>query len=129
MAARRIAQSAINWTALAERVPESQRPFFIALKAKSDNYLSEYWQIQKPPKIDFAAYKSKIAIPGLVESFQKQYDAVKVPYPADKLTPEVNAQEKKLNKRSRHLSPSRKLESRSSRRTLLNGMMFFRLRK
>lgn len=46
------------------------------------------------PKIDFASYKSKIPIAGLVDSLQKQYEAMKVPYPADKLTTEVNNQEK-----------------------------------
>jgi len=95
MAARRIASSAVNWTALAERVPDNQRQFFIALKAKSDSYLRRVLaNPEAPPKIDFSAYKAKIALPGLVESFQKQYDAIKVPYPADKLTPEVDTQEK-----------------------------------
>ncbi|CAL8092664.1 unnamed protein product [Orchesella dallaii] len=95
MAARRIASSAINWTALAERVPEGQKPFFLALKAKSDNYLRRVMaNPEVAPKLDFAAYKAKIAVPGLVDSFQKQYEAIKVPYPADKLTPDVNAQEK-----------------------------------
>jgi hypothetical protein len=37
-------------------------------------------------------YKSKIS-PALVESFQKQYDAFKVPYPADKLSSEIASQE------------------------------------
>jgi len=46
------------------------------------------------PKIDWAAYKSKIGVAGLVDNFQKQYDAFKIPYPADKLTADVNAQEK-----------------------------------
>lgn len=49
---------------------------------------------ESAPKIDFSSYKSKIPIPGLVDSLQKQYEAFKVPYPADKLTSEVNAQEK-----------------------------------
>jgi F-type H+-transporting ATPase subunit d len=39
MAARRITQSSINWTALAERVPENQKGYFTAFKAKSDGYL------------------------------------------------------------------------------------------
>lgn len=39
MAARRIAKSTINWTALAERVPENQKNNFQVFKAKSDGYL------------------------------------------------------------------------------------------
>lgn len=29
----------INWAALAERVPEDQKQYFVAFKAKSDQYL------------------------------------------------------------------------------------------
>ena len=39
MAARRVAQSSVNWTAFAERVPERQRPNFLALKAKTESYV------------------------------------------------------------------------------------------
>jgi len=96
MAAKRISQSVVNWAALAERVPENQKVFFIALKARSDNYLRRVLSNpEAPPKLDFSAYKGKIPIAGLVDSFQKQYDAVKVPYPADKLSSEIAAQESK----------------------------------
>ena len=47
-----------------------------------------------PPAIDWAMYQSKIAVPGLVESFKKQYEALKVPYPADKVSPQIDAQAK-----------------------------------
>jgi len=100
MAARRIASSSINWSALSERVPKDQKPFYNALKARSDQYLRRVLaNPEAAPKIDFAAYKSKIPIPGLVDSFQKQYDALKVPYPADKLTTAVNAQEKEMEQK------------------------------
>jgi F-type H+-transporting ATPase subunit d len=33
-------------------------------------------------------------VPGLVESFKKQYEALQVPYPVDKVTAQVDAQEK-----------------------------------
>jgi len=39
MASRRIAASSINWAALAERVPPTQRTNFTAFKSKSDKYL------------------------------------------------------------------------------------------
>jgi F-type H+-transporting ATPase subunit d len=42
MAAKRIAQSAINWSAMAEKVSESQRPMFNAFKLKSDQYLRRF---------------------------------------------------------------------------------------
>ena len=39
MASRRLTQVNINWTALAEKVPENQKSFFAAFKTKSDGYL------------------------------------------------------------------------------------------
>lgn len=47
----------------------------------------------EPLKIDWAAYKSKIATPGLVESFEKSYNAVKIPYPEDKYTAAIDKTE------------------------------------
>jgi len=95
MSSKRIASSAVNWAALAERVPENQRIFFNALKGRSDGYLRRVLSNpETAPKIDWSVYKSKVALPGLVDSFQKQYEAFKVPYPQDKVTPEVDAQQK-----------------------------------
>lgn len=39
---RRIAQSSINWAAIAERVPANQRTNFTAFKSKSDKYLRRW---------------------------------------------------------------------------------------
>jgi len=47
---------------------------------------------EAPPAIDWAFYKQKIAAPGLVDSFQKHYEALKVPYPANKVSPLIDAQ-------------------------------------
>lgn len=46
----------------------------------------------EPPKIDWVAYKQVVPVAGMVENFQKQYEALKVPYPADTLTAKVEAQ-------------------------------------
>jgi F-type H+-transporting ATPase subunit d len=47
------------------------------------------------PKIDWSYYKSRVAVPGMVDNFQKQYEALKIPYPADTVTPQVEALAKK----------------------------------
>lgn len=39
MAAKRIAQSTINWAAIAERVPSEQKSQYFAFKAKADTYI------------------------------------------------------------------------------------------
>ncbi|KAJ9576997.1 hypothetical protein L9F63_006434 [Diploptera punctata] len=99
MAARRAAQININWTALAERVPENQKSFFQAFKAKSDGYLRRMMaNPEKPPKIDWAFYKAHVPVAGMVDDFQKKFDALQIPFPADNVTPLIDQQEKEVMK-------------------------------
>lgn len=96
--AKRISQSAVNWAAIAERVAPNQRIQFNAFKSRSDKYLrSVMSNPEQSPKIDWAAYKKNIAVAGLVDNFQKQYDAIKVPYPADTVSAQVDAQAKEVD--------------------------------
>ncbi|XP_072947457.1 ATP synthase subunit d, mitochondrial [Epargyreus clarus] len=93
MASKRIAQSSINWSALAERVPADQKGSLAAFKIKSDGYLRRVLaNPPEPPKINWTLYKQTVPIPGMVDSFQKQYEALKIPYPADTLTSKIDAQ-------------------------------------
>lgn len=117
---RRIAQSSVNWAAIAERVPPNQKTNFVAFKTRSDKYLRRLvihrllnnFQAQihnfynfsvlanpeSPPKIDWAAYKAKVPVAGMVDSFQKQYESLKVPYPADTLSAQVDQQKSQVQK-------------------------------
>ncbi|XP_041987462.1 ATP synthase subunit d, mitochondrial-like [Aricia agestis] len=91
--AKRISQSSVNWAALAERVPAEQKPNLAVFKAKSDGYLRRVLaNPAEAPKINWAHYKQIVAVPGMVDNFQKQYEALKIPYPADTLTPKIEAQ-------------------------------------
>ncbi|XP_061394509.1 ATP synthase subunit d, mitochondrial [Musca vetustissima] len=95
MAARRVATSSINWASLAERVPPNQKANFAAFKTKSDAYMRAVLaNPENPPKIDWAHYKKLVPVPGLVDTFQKQYEALKVPYPSDTVTAQIEAQAK-----------------------------------
>ncbi|KAK4876846.1 hypothetical protein RN001_009352 [Aquatica leii] len=97
MAAKRITQSSINWAALAERVPESQRPIYLQFKSKSENYLRRVLaQPENPPAIDWAYYKSVVPVKGMVDDFQKQYEALKIPYPPDTVSGQLDALEKEI---------------------------------
>jgi len=99
MAAKRIAAPAINWAKIAERVPEAQMPKFLAFRSKSDSYLRRMMASpENPPKIDWAYYKNNVPIAGMVDNFQKQYEAFKVPFPADNVTSLVEAQEQEVKK-------------------------------
>ncbi|VVC99029.1 ATP synthase subunit d, mitochondrial [Leptidea sinapis] len=91
--AKRIAQSSINWTAIAERVPANQKTNLAAFKLKSDTYLRRVLaNPEEAPKINWAHYKSAVAVPGMVDNFQKQYEALKIPYPQDTVTSQIEAQ-------------------------------------
>uniref|UniRef100_T1E341 ATP synthase subunit d, mitochondrial n=1 Tax=Psorophora albipes TaxID=869069 RepID=T1E341_9DIPT len=97
MAARRIAQSSVNWAALAERVPPSQKVNLAAFKSMSDKYLrSVIVNPETPPKIDWAHYQKNVPVAGMVEKFQKAYEALQIPYPADTVTSQIDAQEKQV---------------------------------
>lgn len=50
----------------------------------------------EPLKIDWAAYKNKIAVPGFVDNFEKLYNAVKIPYPEDKYSSAIDKHETEI---------------------------------
>ena len=95
MAAKRFVKSSIDWAAFAERVPARDKIKFQQFKAKVDNYTKNLMSLpEKPPTIDFATYRSRLPNVAMVNEFEKQYNSLKIPYPADKLTPLIDAQEK-----------------------------------
>lgn len=94
----RQAIKAINWAALAEKVPETEKAAFAAFKSKSDQYLRRMnANPETPAKIDWAYYKKNIAQPAFIDKLQKEYESFKVPYPVDKYTSLVEAQEKTVH--------------------------------
>ncbi|KAL1129270.1 hypothetical protein AAG570_013799 [Ranatra chinensis] len=71
---------------------------FQAFRAKSDGYLRRMMaNPEEPPKLNWAFYKKYVPIPNMVDTFQKQYEALKVPYPADNVSTQIDAQEKECN--------------------------------
>ncbi len=125
MASRR-AIKAINWTALAERISENERSIYAAFKAKSDQYLRRVHENpENPPKIDWAFYKSRIGVPGLVDKFQKEYESLKIEYPADKYSSQIDSQEKEaLEAVQKFIQESNKrIEESKQRITKLEGML------
>ncbi|KAK7112680.1 ATP synthase subunit d, mitochondrial-like [Littorina saxatilis] len=85
MAARRIAKSAVDWVAFKERVPARQQEFYRAFKHRNDLFVNKVHQYPAElPKIDFAVYKARLPNPALADEFQKAYEGLNIPYPADK---------------------------------------------
>ncbi|GFQ90749.1 ATP synthase subunit d, mitochondrial [Trichonephila clavata] len=98
MAAKRFVKSSIDWAAFAERVPSAEKIKFQTFKVKVDGYTKKLLSYpEKPPTIDFASYKARLPNLAMVDEFEKQFKAVKVPFPADKLTPLIEEQEKKID--------------------------------
>lgn len=44
------------------------------------------------PKIDWAKYKQSVPVAGMVDNFQKHYESLTVPYPADNVSAQVEQQ-------------------------------------
>ncbi|XP_076757620.1 ATP synthase subunit d, mitochondrial [Xylocopa sonorina] len=96
----RRAIKAINWSALAERLPESERATFSAFKSNSDKYLQRMMaNPETMPQIDWAYYRKAVITPGLVDKFQKEYEALSIPYPQDKYTEKIDIEQQEMAKK------------------------------
>merc|ERR1712038_883712 len=97
MAARRVTATTVDWAKFAEKIPAAQKPAFNALKNKTDAHIRKLAALPESlPKIDFANYKAKIAVAGMVDDFQKKYDALKIPYPQDTYTSSIDSEASSL---------------------------------
>nr|DBA27874.1 TPA: hypothetical protein GDO54_008322 [Pyxicephalus adspersus] len=99
MASRRSAVKALDWLAFAERVPPNQKAMFNALKTRSDTISAKLTSLPaKPPAIDWAYYRTTIAKAGLVDEFEKKFNALTIPEPKDTQSEKINLQEQEANK-------------------------------
>jgi len=84
MAAKRVACTALDWGVLATKIPAENKAAFGALKMKLDKHTRAINALPEAlPAIDFEVYRSKVAVAGMVDNFEKQYKALDVPYPGD----------------------------------------------
>merc|ERR1712168_152156 len=96
---RRLAVQAIDWVAFAERVPPSQRSSFNALKTRTDAIAAKLNTLPaQPAAIDWAYYKSAVALPGLVDEFEKKISALEIPMPVDTQSHLIDAQQAESEK-------------------------------
>ncbi|XP_062886942.1 ATP synthase subunit d, mitochondrial [Mobula hypostoma] len=99
MSSRRVAMKAVDWLAFGERVPPNQRAMFNALKTRTDALTSRLTSLpEQPPALDWNYYRKMIIKPGMVDEFEKKYNALKIPEPVNTQTGKINAQEEEAKK-------------------------------
>merc|ERR1712080_482021 len=85
--AARISASAVDFAAVAVKIPAAQKQAFAALQNKVQTHLRKVNSLPaEPPAIDFDAYKAKVTVPGMVDDFAAKYAALQIPYPSDQGT-------------------------------------------
>jgi len=85
VAGKRTSQTSINWADLAKRIPVEQKAAFESMRNQHFEYLRQVNALPADlPAIDWEYYRSKIAIPGMVDDFEKKYKALDIPYPENK---------------------------------------------
>jgi F-type H+-transporting ATPase subunit d len=50
------------------------------------------------PKLDWAYYKARVPVAGMVDRFQKEYDGLKIAYPVDTISAQIDAQTEEVKK-------------------------------
>ncbi|XP_013402838.1 ATP synthase subunit d, mitochondrial [Lingula anatina] len=88
MTAKRLTTTSINWALLGDKMSKygsKGTDYVRAFKQVNDKHLVRVSSLpESMPEIDFNYYKENVALPGFVEKLEKEYKALKIPYPEDR---------------------------------------------
>ncbi|XP_032774826.1 ATP synthase subunit d, mitochondrial-like [Rattus rattus] len=95
MTGRKLPLKTIDWVSFVEIMPQNQKAIGNALKSWNEIFHTRLASLsEKPPAIDWSYYRANVDKAGLVDDFEKKYNALKIPVPEDKYTALVDAEEK-----------------------------------
>jgi hypothetical protein len=78
-------------------LPFSERePVWCALIRETTLLYSLNSYPEKPQPINWDHYRKNVAVPGLVDSFLKQYEGLSVPYPKDTTSASIDKREREV---------------------------------
>uniref|UniRef100_A0A8D2JUJ2 ATP synthase subunit d, mitochondrial n=1 Tax=Theropithecus gelada TaxID=9565 RepID=A0A8D2JUJ2_THEGE len=78
----KLALKTIDWVAFVEITPQNQKAIAGSLKSWNETLTSRSAALpENPPAIDWAYYKASVATAGLVDDFEKKFNALKIPVP------------------------------------------------
>ncbi|KAI6216292.1 ATP synthase subunit d, mitochondrial [Aphelenchoides besseyi] len=81
-AAKRVSHSSVNWQKLADSLTSGHGAELTRLKGQNSTFSAQVNQLPADlPKVDFAALKKQMpAHSSVLDSLQKQYESLKIPY-------------------------------------------------
>ena len=95
MAGQKFALQTIDWLAFGEIIPRNQKAVANSLKSWNETLTSRLATLPgKLPAMDWAYSKASVAKAGVVDDFEKKFNALKFPIREDKYTAQVDAEEK-----------------------------------
>lgn len=119
MASRNLGKKVIDWTKLSASIPAETRGEYNQFRARYEMFLARVNAYPETPQsIEWEHFKQGISKPGFVDSFQKQYEALKIPYPADTTSESLAQRRKEVDLEAQKVIAQSKLKAEELQKEL-----------